>query len=419
MPKTSPPAAALDRRGFLTAAGAASLLPGAAFGQPAIKKLTDGVPLITPAERQARIARAQMLMQQQGFAAIVTEGGSSMDYFTGVQWGRSERPAYVVIPRDGQIAVIMPKFEESRFRERLIVPADVRTWEEDHSPYAVAADWLAQRKLTSGKIGVEETTRVFIVQGLAEALPSAQVVSGAPIFRGCRMIKTPAEILLMQTATDITIAAYRHTHSQVKAGMRPADISAIMTARTVALGGTPGFSSALVGEASAYPHGTTKPQIVSEGQVVLMDCGCGVGGYESDVSRTFVFGEPTARQRKVWEQVRRGQQIAFEKAQVGTPAGEVDAAVRVYYDGLGWGPGYTLPGLSHRTGHGIGMDGHEPVNFVRGEKTKLAPGMCFSDEPGIYIPGEFGVRLEDCIHITPQGPKWFSEPPPSIDKPMG
>jgi Xaa-Pro dipeptidase len=416
-----------DRRALLTAASAVGALSATGLpafaqsqqGMGAPKRMADAVPLITVAEREARILRAQKLMQQQGFSAVVAEGGASMDYFTGVQWGRSERAAYVVIPREGQILVVSPKFEESRFREGLVVPADVRTWEEDQNPFAVAADWLKGRKLASGKIGMEETTRAFIVTGIAEALPGAQVVPGQAIFRGCRMIKTPAEIALMQVATDITIAAYRHTYAQVKAGMTQGEISAMMAAFTQSQGGKGGFGLVLIGEGSAYPHGTKKPAVVTEGQIVLMDCGCSVGGYESDVSRTFVFGEPTKRQKTVWDQVHRGQQIAFAKAQVGTPAGEVDAAVRTYYDSLGWGPGYTLPGLSHRTGHGIGMDGHEPVNFVRGEKTPLVPGMCFSDEPGIYIPGEFGVRLEDCIHITPQGPKWFSEPPPSIDKPMG
>jgi Xaa-Pro dipeptidase len=201
--------------------------------------------------------------------------------------------------------------------------------------------------------------------------------------------------------------------------MTPKDIAALMSGFTAAQGARVSFNLILIGEASAYPHGSRQQQVLSEGQVVLMDCGCNVGGYESDISRTFVFGEPSARQRKVWNDVARGQQVAFEAAQIGVEAGAVDRAVRAYYDGLGWGPRYKLPGLSHRTGHGIGMDGHEPVNFVMSETTRLAPGMCFSDEPGIYIPGEFGVRLEDCLYMTAQGPRWFSQPPKSLDKPMG
>jgi Xaa-Pro dipeptidase len=411
----------LGRRGFLAGAAASAVaVGGPAWARDAgVKKLTDGLAMIGPAERQARLVRAQALMAQLGFSAVITEAGSSMDYFTGAQWSRSERPTLAILPREGQVGMVMPKFEEGSIRQSLSVPAEVRTWEEDESPYAIAAGLLADRKLASGKIGVEETIRDFIVQGLAGALPNAKVVPGAAVFRGCRMIKTPAEIALMQAASDITVAALRHTHANVRAGMVPRDIAALMSERTAALGGRVSFNLILIGEASAYPHGSRQPQVLSEGQVVLMDCGCNVGGYESDISRTFVFGEPTARQRKVWTDVQRGQQVAFEAAQIGVEAGSVDRAVRAYYESLGWGPRYKLPGLSHRTGHGIGMDGHEPVNFVMSETTKLAPGMCFSDEPGIYIPGEFGVRLEDCIYLTAQGPRWFSQPPPSLDKPMG
>ena len=223
----------------------------------------------------------------------------------------------------------------------------------------------------------------------------------------------------MQKANDETIAAYRHTWPRIEKGMAPADIARIMNAATTQLGGTPQFALVLLGEASAYPHGSGKPQQVREGEVVLMDCGCTVHGYQSDVSRTFVFGAPTAEQRKVWTQVRQGQEIAFRAAKVGVPAGSVDDAVRRQYEKWGYGPGYRLPGLSHRTGHGIGLEGHEPVNFVHGEPTRLAPGMCFSNEPGLYAPGKFGVRLEDCIYMTAAGPRWFSTPPPTIDRPLG
>lgn len=411
----------LGRRGFLAGAAASAAAMGAPAWarQASVKKMTDGIALIGPAERQARLERAQALMVKLGLSAIVTEPGSSMDYFTGVQWSRSERPCLAIIPREGQVGMVVPKFEEPSIRQSLGVPAEVHTWEEDESPYAIAAGLLADRKLAAGKIGVEETIRVFIVDGLTSALPSAQVISGAAVFRGCRMIKSPAELALMQVAADITVAALRHTHANVRTGMGPKDIGALMAEFTVKQGARVSFNLILIGEASAYPHGSRQPQVLGEGQVVLMDCGCNVGGYESDISRTFVFGEATARQRKVWNDVARGQQVAFEAAQVGVEAGSVDRAVRAYYDSLGWGPRYKLPGLSHRTGHGIGMDGHEPVNFVMSETTKLAPGMCFSDEPGIYIPGEFGVRLEDCIHMTPKGPQWFSAPPTTLDKPMG
>jgi Xaa-Pro dipeptidase len=206
---------------------------------------------------------------------------------------------------------------------------------------------------------------------------------------------------------------------RIARGMTPKDIGKMMDAAHAALGATPEFALILLGEASAYPHGSGKPQAVRDSEVVLMDCGCAVEGYQSDISRTFVFGEATAEQRKVWQQMRDGQQIAIETARVGLPAGQVDDAVRAQYVKWGYGPGYKLPGTSHRTGHGIGLDGHEPVNLVQGETTPLAPGMCFSNEPGIYLPGKFGIRLEDCFHMGTEKPVWFTTPPPSLDKPFG
>lgn len=356
-------------------------------------------------------------MREQGVSALLIEPGSSLVYFTGVRWSRSERLTCALIPAEGDICIVTPFFEEPSVRESLAEAADVRTWQEHEDPTALVAGWLRERKADK-VVAIEETNRFFIVDGLQRNLPDATLRNGASVVRGCRMIKSPAEIALMQRATDITMAAYRHTIPRIETGMRPSDIGAIMHGATVALGGRPEFALVLLGEASAYPHGSGKPQAVKAGEVILMDCGCTFEGYQSDVSRTFVHGEPTARQRKVWSQVKRGQEIAFEAARIGSTCGSVDDAARAYYVSLGYGPDYRLPGLSHRTGHGIGMDGHEPVNLVRGEATRLAPGMCFSDEPGLYIPGEFGIRLEDCFHMTEAGPKWFSSPAVSIEQPV-
>jgi Xaa-Pro dipeptidase len=245
-------------------------------------------------------------------------------------------------------------------------------------------------------------------------------VTANPVVRRLRMIKSPHELQLMQAANDIMLASLRHAAGRTKEGMTPADIDALIATAQKQLGGSYDGGLILLGEASAYPHGSHKPQLVKRGEVVLMDCTCSVQGYQADITRTYVFGAaPTAEQRKVWDQVHRGQQIAIETAKLGVPAGAVDDAVRRAYESWGYGPGYKLPGLSHRTGHGIGMEVHEPVNLVHGETTPLAPGMCFSDEPGIYIPGKFGIRLEDCWHMTEAGPKFFTQPPPSIDKPFG
>ncbi|WP_447756589.1 M24 family metallopeptidase [Sphingopyxis fribergensis] len=414
----------MHRRQFLgTAAlgGLAASLPVSAFAADTagLPDLAAKAVPIDKAERMARIAKAKELMRANDIGALLIEPGSSLIYFTGVRWSRSERLTAAVLTREGEIAVITPFFEEPSVRESLGVDAEVLTWNEDENPLAAVAAWLGKRGLAKGRIGVEETVRYFAVDGLEKAMPGITVVNGAPVVRGCRMHKSPAEIALMQIASNITIAAYRHTAPRVEAGMSRDEVGAIMAAATAALGGKGGFELILLGEASAYPHGSGKPQMVRDGEVVLMDCGTTVHGYQSDISRTFVFGKASARQRQVWDQMRKGQDVAFAAAKLGTPAGAVDDAVRAYYQGLGWGPGYKLPGTSHRTGHGIGLDGHEPVNLVHGETTKLAPGMCFSNEPGIYIPGEFGIRLEDCFYMTDSGPKWFSEPPPSIDEPFG
>ncbi len=411
----------LTRRSLLAAGAALPLSSVVTAVQPdldALKDLTQQAKPIDVAERGARVARAQMLMKAHGIGAVLIESGSSLTYFTGVRWGRSERLTAAVLPVEGEPCIVTPFFEEPSVHETLAIPADVRTWQEDEDPARLIAGFLSDRKLARYPVGIEETVRFFAVDGLAKALPDTRLVSANPVVRGCRMIKTAAEIALMQAATDVTIAAYRWVYPRIETGMRGQDVAGMMDVATRRLGGSPEFSLVLVGEAAAYPHGSRTPHVVTGGQIILMDCGCTVQDYQSDVSRTFVHGTATSEQRTVWNRVARGQQIAFKAAQLGTPAGSVDDAVRRYYASLGYGPGYKLPGLSHRTGHGIGMDGHEPVNLVHGETTKLAPGMCFSDEPGLYLPGRFGVRLEDCFHMTEDGPRWFSEPPRSIDAPM-
>jgi Xaa-Pro dipeptidase len=401
-------------------AALASLAPQRLFAADSAAGLrpmtTDVVPISRP-EFLARIDKARALMGKHNIGALLIEPGASLVYFTGVQWWRSERLTAAVIPREGDVAIVTPHFEEPSVRESLRVPAEVRVWNEDEDPLVTVAGILRDRKAAAA-VAVEETVRFFAVDALRRAMPGVEVVNGAPVVRGCRMVKAPAEIALMQKATDVTIAAYRHVAPRIKAGMSNRDVGAMMDAAHAALGASPEFALVLLGEASAYPHGSGKPQVVREGEVVLMDCGCSVEGYQSDVSRTFVYGAATAEQRKVWQQMRDGQQVAIDTARVGVPAGHVDDAVRGQYEKWGYGPGYKLPGLSHRTGHGIGLDGHEPVNLVHGETTALAPGMCFSDEPGIYLPGKFGIRLEDCFHMGPEKPIWFSTPPPSLDKPF-
>lgn len=400
------------------AVGAAAAFPLPAWAEtPELKNITNVVARIGRPERAARIAKLQALMRQHGFGAVLIEAGSSLDYFTGVQWWRSERLTAAIIPVEGVPCIITPFFEEPSVRQTLGVEAEVRVWQEDESPFAQIAAFLKPRKLDKRPIGVEETVRFFASEGLGRALPDAQLRSANPVVRGCRMIKTPAEIALMQSASDVTIAAIKHTIPRIEPGMTPEDITAMIVTATNALGGEADGALVLLGEASAYPHGSHQPQRVKPREVILIDCGCNVGGYQSDISRTVVLGGATVAQRKVFGHVREGQEVAMRTAQIGTPAGKVDDAVRAHYERLGYGPRYKLPGLSHRTGHGIGMDGHEPVNLVHGEETPFTAGMCFSNEPGLYLPGAFGVRVEDCFHMTAGGPKWFSVPQTSLEYP--
>jgi Xaa-Pro dipeptidase len=406
--------------GSAVAFGALAAFPGfaAEIDTSDLKKMTGDIVPIGREERMRRLARAQELMRQHGLSAVVVEPGSSLIYFTGVRWWRSERLTAAVIPVSGEPLIVTPFFERPSVQETLGVPAEIRVWQEDESPTAVIANWLKERKLDRGQVGIEETVRFFASDGLGKLLPGVRLVSANPVVRGCRMHKTAAEIALMQKANDVTIASIRWTAPRIKEGMTRDQIAAMIVASTQALGGDADGALVLLGEAAAYPHGSGKPQIVREGEVVLIDCGCTVDGYASDISRTLVFGKVPADVRRVFETVAEGQQVAMRTAKLGTPCGQVDDAVRAFYEREGYGPGYKLPGLSHRTGHGIGMDGHEPVNLVHGETTPLDVGMCFSNEPGLYLPGKFGVRLEDCFHMTPAGPKFFSEPPKTIDQPV-
>jgi len=424
----------MRRRDFLTGAVAATAAastalmlagrsaqaaPAARTGLAGLASMTSGAKPISVEERLARIAKLQRLMVDQKIGALILESGSSLDYFTGVQWHRSERTTAAVIPARGDIVVVTPAFEEPSIRETLAVSGDVRPWNEHESPFARLVGALRDRGVTSGAIAFESTTRLFIVDGVREASADAyRVVSGDALVKAVRLIKSPAELALMQTANDVTLAALRYVHGHVRPGMRPGEIATMMNDATVALGGAPEFALVLINEASAYPHGSHQPQTLHESSVILMDVGCNVHGYQSDISRTWVMGQPTAKQRKVWDTVKRGQELALATAKLGTPVGTIDDAVRAYYEKEGWGPGYHLPGLPHRTGHGIGLDGHEPPYLVHGDATPLAAGMCFSDEPGIYIPGEFGIRLEDCWYMTETGPKLFTALAKSIDDPI-
>lgn len=417
----------LTRRAWLGGAATAAVLAGnqllarprAQRLHPGLSSMTGDAQPISGAEHSARIAKLQGLMQQQNVAALLAESGSALEYFTGVRWSLSERVTAAVIPATGPTTIVTPFFEQPSIKEMLHIPAEIHTWQEDQSPFTLIAGVLDDRGTPAGPLALDANVRFFVFDAVSKVLRShRQLVPGHALVESCRMFKSPAELALMQVANNVTIAALRYVHSHLKIGMHTEDVSNLMDQTTVALGGIPQFALALLNEASAFPHGSKVVQTLREGSVVLMDCGCTVHGYQSDISRTWVIGEPSARQREVWDTVKRGQEIALATAKIGVPVGSIDKAVRTYYEGKGWARDYALPGLSHRTGHGIGLDGHESPYLVRNDATPLQAGMCFSDEPGLYIPGQFGVRLEDCWHMTEQGPKLFTPLAQSIDDPI-
>jgi Xaa-Pro dipeptidase len=423
----------MERRDFITGStiglGAASLLGLNSCSSntlnsqkeelESIRPMTNDVVPISLEERNARIAKAQKLMSVNHIDALVLDAGTSLNYFTGISWWPSERPMLTVIPAQGDVIYICPGFEEDRLREIIILGNKIYAWQEDESPYNQVALAIKDAGITSGTIGIEERMRFFIFDGIKKAAPQLNYVSGDPITIPCRIIKSPAEIALMQKATDITVEAIKIGLLHLKEGCTPSDFSDTVASVHQKLGANHDFAMANFGEASAFPHGSIKPQRLKNGDIVLVDCGCTVEGYNSDISRTIVFNAvPTKRQIEIWDLEKKAQAAGFEAAKIGSALHEVDAASRSVLTDAGFGPGYKLPGLPHRTGHGIGMDGHEWGNAVMGNEQLIKPGMCFSIEPNISIIGEFGIRLEDCVFITDEGPQWFSKPSPSIEVPF-
>lgn len=383
-----------------------------------LQSMTKDIVPISKAERESRIEKAQRLMAENKIQALYLDGGTSMEYFTGISWGTSERMMAAIIPAKGEVKYISPAFEAERVKELMTIGNDIRVWEEHESPYKQVALTFKDFGINSGNIAMEERVRFFLFDGIRKEASNLNYVSGDSVTIGCRMFKSPTELALMQRANDITIEVYKVAIPMLEEGMTPQEWSAITAEAHKRLGARGGIGVNF-GEASAYPHGSIQQQYLKKGDIVLMDGGCKVGGYSSDISRTVVFGaEPTARQREVWDLQKKSQAAGFEAAKLGDPCENVDIAARKVLTDAGYGPGYKVPGCPHRTGHGIGMDGHEWGNMVLENKQPLMPGMCFSIEPTISIYGEFGVRLEDCAYMTEEGVKWFTVPSPAIDKPF-
>jgi Xaa-Pro dipeptidase len=400
-------------------------VPGLPFAElppaiAALRPMTDEVVPISVEERLGRLAKARRLMAHEGIDALVLTGGTSMEYFTGMKWGVSERLLAAVILRTGGAFLVTPAFEEERALEQaangpLGAEAKVYPWEEHEDPYSLVGAGLRDHGLATAVVGAEETTRFVFGEGMAAAVPQATFKSGTPVTAGCRMVKDAHEIALMRHASEVTIAAYEAAWKELRDGMTQRDFQALIQAAHRQLG-FDGSASVQVDEFSALPHGSAKPQVIHEGSLILIDGGCKVEGYVSDISRTFVLGTPTAKMRDVFDLERRAQDAALAAAKPGVPCEAVDAAARQVITDGGYGPGYKF--FTHRVGHGMGMDGHEWPYLVKGNTLPLEPGMTFSNEPGIYIRGEFGVRLEDDMVITETGAELFTPQSSSLVTPF-
>ncbi|MFI5251568.1 MAG: M24 family metallopeptidase [Bacteroidota bacterium] len=408
----------MNRRKFITttAAGTAGAVAATTLLSTALNAQESGKPApkqdpakieamkarikpITDDERSERMERARKLMTENNLDAMLMEGSTNLQYYTGVGWGRSERVFAMLLGRTGEPHWIVPKFEEGRADEQ-IKKGKVWTWEEYESPYEHIAQALGELGASTGALGIEETTRYFVTEGIVKTLGSLRLASATPVTAGCRSVKTEHELELMQIANDITKEVFSFSLGFLKDGMKEREFGSVIS-KLYSEYGVSGGALVLFGEASAYPHGMIQDHALHDGQIVLIDGGCTVGGYESDVTRTNVFGKPTDKMNKVWDIVKQAQTAARDTAKPGVPSEDVDAAARKVIGDAGYGPGYKY--FSHRLGHGIGMDGHEWYYLVKGNTRPLASNNTFSDEPGIYIPGEFGIRLEDDLQITNDG----------------
>jgi Xaa-Pro dipeptidase len=390
-----------------------------------LSDMTGGMVAIGKDEHVQRIARAQAFMQAQGIAAVYLNAGTNMTYFTGTKWYASERMVGAILPASGALEYIAPAFEESTVKDFMLVEGPVNCWEEHESPYQLFVDVLgrmgiAPDQTTPPRIGICESAAFFIADGIRPLATGYALENAGRVSAYCRSRKSPAEIALMQRVKDMTLEVHKATASMLVEGITTVEVADFI-ARAHRKVGAPGsyFCIVLFGEATAYPHGVSYVQTLKQGDVVLIDTGCQVKGYISDITRTYVFGEITERQRFVWNAEKTAQLAAFAAAQLGVPCRDVDAAARASLESHGFGPGYKLPGLPHRTGHGIGMDIHEWPYLVGSDSTPLEVGMCFSNEPMICIPGEFGIRHEDHFYMTESGPKWFTAPAHSIEQPFG
>lgn len=370
-------------------------------------------------DHQQRLDKARRLMTDHGVDAMIVNAGHSLRYFTGLAWGATERLVAMVLPRKGEPLMICPAFEIGSLEAGMKISSTVRSWEEDENPYALTAAVL--REMSVDTVALDPLASFLTANELRKQAGSMSLVDASPVINGCRMYKSAAELDLMREAKAITLEVHRRTARILAPGISASEVRHFIDSAHRAMGADGGSSFCAVqfGEATSYPHGVPGDQQLAEGEIVLIDTGCLVDGYNADITRTYVFGEPTEHHARMWELEHRAQKAAFDAVRPGVPCEEIDAVARRVLESAGLGPDYRLPGLPHRTGHGIGLSIHEPAYLVRGDKTPLAPGMCFSNEPMIVIPGAFGIRLEDHFYVTEEGAAWFTEPSPSLEAPFG
>jgi Xaa-Pro dipeptidase len=383
--------------------------------------MTTGLSPIGPQEHLTRIAKAQAYMQANDIAAIYLNAGTNLTYFTGMKWYASERMVGAILPATGTVQYIAPYFEIGSLNGFKVIEGPIHGWQEHQNPYSLFVEVLKQLNIKdTATIGIDESAQFFIFDGINKAQTGLNLINAQEVTAHCRMHKSSNEIALMQATMNMTLAVHQATACMLYAGISTTEVEAFIKKAHQKVGATGNyFCIVLFGVATSFPHGVKDPQILKEGDMVLIDTGCKVHDYLSDITRTYVFGEPTSRQRQFWEHEKTAQLAAFDAAKIGALCETVDAAARSYLAAQGLGPEYQTPGCPHRTGHGIGLDIHEWPYLVGGNKTPLATGMCFSNEPMLVIPDEFGIRLEDHFYMTDSGPRWFTEPSKSIDNPFG
>ena len=385
-----------------------------------LSDMTTDVPAISEAEYRARISNAQQLMSEQNISALYLDAGTNLYYFTGLNWYKSERMVGAILPAKGELEFIAPHFEQGSLQDNMLIQGNYNGWHEDESPYQLFAEVIAKLSIKQDRVAIDEFSAFFIFDGLRKAMPTVEFTNGADITAPCRQIKSKAEIAIMQRAKNMTIEVHKAAARILRTGISTTEVTQFINQAHKRVGASgSSFCIVLFGLATSFPHGVKEPQILKENDWVLIDTGCLLHGYNSDITRTYAYGEATDEQRIAWQVEKDAQAAGFAAAQLGVPCGDVDGAARDVIKQNGYGPDYDLPGLPHRTGHGCGLDIHEWPYLVRGTQTPLATGMVFSNEPMLVIPDKFGVRLEDHFYMSEQGPVWFTEPSHSVDDPFG